>query len=781
MFQLFFRFLGLLLIASVAGGVGGIQAASAAPLELKQKRCLNEMMAYSWRVANEQHKANRNCVKFAGRAQPQNLGVPPQVQTAQACITNDVRGLVARDRLRLLDREPRSCLATPAHTPPWLYVPNSADARADAAIASANAMLADLFGPDLDLALVSQDSDKDGARCQEEVTVRMHRVYDRMFRDAMAAKSRALRGWGRLTGHKPSSPVAGAFEMHDEIVINQLLDIRGRIQREVDRVAPRFMDRCDPALTPLASMFPGVCAGATDSVDLASCVTSLSKRHFYQAWAEFDGLPVPCDLADDGEFNMSCAETALENHVLDRTGYGTDDWATSRVAALGLPGYLLEQLDPESIDDSELEALLADPRWAALSMNFRDLRSNYPRNPPVPGDPKRGDLDNLLQESKFLRALTTRRQLAEVLQDFWFNHYNVHGTEGNLQWDTIPYDRIAIRPHVLGRFSDGLLAMTRAPAMLRYLDNRLNRIDIGINENFGREMLELHSRGVATFSEADVVEASRALTGWTDDLDAVDGFRFVSSRHDDGEKRLFGDRLILPAGSGEQGGIDLIRFLETERDTAEFISRKLLRRFVAELPDERMVTRVADVFLGVDSQGIPIPGATTGDLRAVMTSILGSPEFLLFLQNRKSKTKRPHLYLTSALRALGADPALVDLNDLRRESRDMGEEMLAAAPPIGYPDASGFWASPGTILLRLNQTERMARQKDGVSYDLGIVSGTADEEADQLIAALFTGTLSSETRGALVSLLTTLAGETLATRTEQGVAFLFSSPEFLEH
>ena len=294
--------------------------------------------------------------------------------------------------------------------------------------------------------------------------------------------------------------------------------------------------------------------------------------------------------ACDGSFLATRLEgglTAIEAHVLDRVGYGPDAWTRTRIRELGVADYIEEQLQPESIGDpADLADLARVTSLTSLSLDFRELREAYE-------DDRRQILDEL-SSARLLRAIYDRRQLEAVLIDFWFDHFSVYAGAGLPVFDIIPYERDAIRPHVLGRFEDMLMAVARSPAMLDYLDNDQNSV-FGLNENYGRELLELHTIGVdGPYVEQDVVEVARALTGWTTDPDGSEfetGFRYRDDWHDDEAKRVMG--LSIPAGGGEQDGRDLLRYLARHPATAAFLCRKLARRFVSENPPQALVAWLA--------------------------------------------------------------------------------------------------------------------------------------------------------------------------------------------
>jgi hypothetical protein len=552
-------------------------------------------------------------------------------------------------------------------------------------------------------------------------------------------------------------PAAGAITCGD-VTGDGAVDIRDALQVVQFAVGAR---RCGepPFVQPEACDvnpqpgLPGSAAGngqcdVADALVIGQCTVGLRDCRFV---CEPYACPLPLPLAQ---------------HVLNRTGYGWNDDTRARLRELGVERYIREQLQPEDIDDGALETMLT--RLPSLEMGFQDLRAAYPQQA-EPGQPRLLDVLRELQEAKLLRAIAGRRQLQEVLVDFWFNHFNVMTAGNRRGWDISPYERLAIRPHVLGRFRDLLLATARSPAMGDYLDNRLNRVN-ALNENYARELLELHTLGVdGGYTEADVVEVARCFTGWRSDYDAPDGFRFQASWHDQGRKTIMGV-LEIPSGGGEQDGVDVIEFLAAHPSTARFIARKLVVRFVSEEPPAALVAAAADTYL-----------ATGGDLRAVMETILLSPEFLDEPAYRGTKVKRPPHLFASLARALGADPGQLDLARVRNHVRDLGEDLYKAPPPTGYPDASGFWTSPGTVLLRFNWTERAARGLDGFRFAWPAAGPGAAEITDALLARLFVAPVSGATHDTVVAFVDLLGQADHDVRLEQAAAVLLSSPEFLQH
>jgi len=285
-----------------------------------------------------------------------------------------------------------------------------------------------------------------------------------------------------------------------------------------------------------------------------------------------------------------------------------------------------------------------------------------------------------LTEQKLLRAVYSNRQLQEVLVDFWMNHFNVFNGKGPDRILLTSFERDAIRPYVFGKFKDLLLATARHPAMLFYLDNwqsQSPRDDLppppagarrpGLNENYGREIMELHTLGVdGGYTQADVVAVARAFTGWTIyDLQRFAEYQFNPAFHDRKEKVILGH--VIPAMGAEQDGLQVIDLLAHHPSTAAFISRKLAQRFVADDPPKSLVDRMAETFLKTD-----------GDLRAVLQTLFSSPEFLSEAA-WQTKVKSPLEMVVSAVRAVGGDVS--DAFVLAQRIADLGEPLYGKVDP----------------------------------------------------------------------------------------------------
>ena len=320
-----------------------------------------------------------------------------------------------------------------------------------------------------------------------------------------------------------------------------------------------------------------------------------------------------------------------------------------------------------------------------------------------------------LMEGKLLRAVYSNRQLSEVLDDFWFNHFNIYLDKGADRYLVTDYEREVIRPHVLGKFRDLLEATAKSPAMLFYLDNwqsvgpdspqlRGRKNSRGLNENYGRELLELHTLGVdGGYTQKDVTEVARCFTGWTIDQPQRGGTFFFNRRvHDDGEKVVLGVK--IPAGGGGTDGEKVLDLVARHPSTARFVSKKLAMRFVADEPPASLVDRMAQTFLKTD-----------GDLRAVMQTMLRSKEFWSEGAYR-AKLKSPFEMVVSAVRALNGD---VDFAfPLVSQVAQLGQPLYRKQEPTGYSNSSKEWLNSGGLLARMNFALQLADNRvPGVNVD----------------------------------------------------------------
>jgi uncharacterized protein (DUF1800 family) len=479
-------------------------------------------------------------------------------------------------------------------------------------------------------------------------------------------------------------------------------------------------------------------------------------------------------------------------HVLGRLGFGPRPGDVARVRAMGVDQWIALQLAPERIDDGATESLVASAfetyhadtrelvalaqanqqairqrarvaarqgdtagRAAMRADALRDdpqLRERLRRARRVVGD---------VQAVKLARAVASERQLQEVMTDFWENHFSVFTGKGLTRLYVPAYDRSVVRPRALGRFRDLLGAVAKSPAMLFYLDQFQSTVDSthtplrdarrprvraalrgrGLNENFARELLELHTLGVdGGYTQQDVIEVARALTGWTMNPRQGAEFVFRPEIHDADPKTVLGHP--LPAGRGIEDGEEVLGLLARHPSTARFIARKLAVRFVSDDPPVALVERAAATFRRTD-----------GDIRETVRTIVTSPEFFSNAAYR-AKVKSPFELVASALRALGARP------DTTPRSAQMvaflGAPIFGHQAPDGWPETGDAWMNAGAILNRINF---------GLALAAGRVPGamlaqwpdaarlrdaTRAQQVDAVVAAFLGGQASPDTRDILM-------------------------------
>jgi uncharacterized protein (DUF1800 family) len=504
--------------------------------------------------------------------------------------------------------------------------------------------------------------------------------------------------------------------------------------------------------------------------------TLLGLQQFAPAWAA-STPPLSAPLSPE--------ERAL--HALNRLAFGprpSDAAAIRRLgAAAWLDEFLAAQLNPASIAEPEAMATRLEA-WDTLRLSQATLIGRYREATQAKRLAKREAAQDeeaakatlnarrelvrpvVLQASsqRLLRALEAPTQLQEVLVDFWFNHFNVFAGKGPVAVLVGSYEREAIRPHVLGNFRAMLGATAKHPAMLIYLDNvqsvapgyapparfaapNPNR-PTGLNENYARELMELHTLGVdGGYSQHDVTELARMLTGWTLDYRALNPgdngsmFVFDPRRHDSGSKQWLGLNL-RPDGQAE--GELALDVLAAHPATARHLSFQLAQAFVADQPPPALVDKLASTFL-----------ASKGDLKAVMQTLLASDEFWS-REAYLAKFKTPYQYLLSSLRAIDA-PAPSEFQPMIGALAQAGMPLYGAQTPDGYKNTAAAWMSPEALAQRIQLAkilgERMHRRMGSGS--------------DELLAAL----------GPLISPATrqTVAGEPAAMQT----ALLLGSPDFM--
>lgn len=437
-------------------------------------------------------------------------------------------------------------------------------------------------------------------------------------------------------------------------------------------------------------------------------------------------------------------------HALNRLGFGPRPGDVEKVMQMGVDKWIDQQLHPERIADAAVDARLrqlptmqmsnADilkKYYAPVLMarkeakansgadNQQEMRRELMKDIPYDQRPQRV-MEDLLSQ-RIIRAAESDRQLNEVMVDFWMNHFNVFAGKGLDRFLLTSYERDTIRPHIWGRFEDLLRATAKSPAMLFYLDNarsvaapenrpqrvaRFGRFRAmpaqqnakqkqgGLNENYAREIMELHTLGVdGGYTQKDVTELARVFTGWTitrpqDRQGEAAEFMFRPQLHDIGSKTVLG--VHFRPGGGMEEGEQMIHFLAHQPATAHHIALQLCQRLVSDEPPPALVDRVAKRFL-----------ATDGDLRETVKAVVTSPEFWSPATYR-AKVKTPFEYVISATRALGMhvdQPAQV-----ARALQQIGEPLYGSQPPTGYSDKAEAWMNTGALLNRMNFAVDLAKR-----------------------------------------------------------------------
>jgi uncharacterized protein (DUF1800 family) len=399
---------------------------------------------------------------------------------------------------------------------------------------------------------------------------------------------------------------------------------------------------------------------------------------------------------------------------------------------------MLQAMPPEKIEDM----LVAMTQRQRLQL-FEPASSAVRREIFLLNTPQQVVAYDLL-DSKMLRAVESTRQLAEELDDFWFNHFNVFYEKGADRFLIPQYEREAIRPHVLGQFRDLLEATAKSPAMLFFLDNsesvradldandKKRKVKRGLNENYGRELMELHTLGVnGGYTQKDVTEVARCFTGWTiQEPRKGGGFFYNDKLHDKGEKIVLGH--VIAAGGGIEDGEQVLDILARHPSTAHFISKELAQRFVADNPPEALVNRMAQTFQ-----------ATNGSIREVMKTMLNSKEFWSEGAYRV-KVKSPFEMVASSARALDAN--VTDGWGLANQVGKLGEPLYRKLEPTGYSNLNAEWVNSASLLGRMNFALQLAQnQVESVKVN---VSRFGDDPSEVAKALMFRA-MSKETRAAI--------------------------------
>jgi uncharacterized protein (DUF1800 family) len=379
-----------------------------------------------------------------------------------------------------------------------------------------------------------------------------------------------------------------------------------------------------------------------------------------------------------------------------------------------------------------------------------------------------------LSEGKLLRAIYSAHQFQELLVDFWFNHFNVFLNKGADRYLVPTYEREAIRPHVLGKFQDLLLATAKSPAMLFYLDNwqsagppdnarpKARQRQRGLNENYGRELLELHTLGVeGGYTQKDVIEVARCFTGWTIAGPRKGGaFEYDDKMHDHGQKVVLGH--VIQAGGRMSDGLKVIEILARHPSTAHFISLRLAQRFVSDKPPPSLVNRMAKTFR-----------KSGGDLREVMETMIYSGEFWSVAAYR-AKVKSPFEMVVSAVRATNAD--VTSAFPLANELRRLGEPLYNKLEPTGYSAANAEWISSASLLDRMNFALALANNRvPGVKMDIAAWQTAVQRDPLDLARQLLEQNPSEQTMTAIQKSLSGVRSQQIASLV---AGLTLGSPEF---
>jgi len=563
----------------------------------------------------------------------------------------------------------------------------------------------------------------------------------------------------------------------------------------------------------------------------------------------------PDAIASDSKFKGHLPITELNEdqailHALNRLAYGPRPGDAERIRQMGLEKWIDQQLHPDSLDDSALDKRLE--KYPTLNMPAKELLDKFP--PPQLAAKRAGEtleeykqqmaekrreaptqtmaqsttqtMDSVndnsyraqqqlakmqgpnriiaeLSMAKIDRAVYSQRQLEAVMEDFWFNHFNVFANKGADKWMLTAYVRDTIRPHTMGKFQDLLTATAKSPAMLFFLDNwqsvdpvafkdhqqeiamrraryqgifaggfppnpgtfpgpnsrfpgaqggaRLQQQDRGLNENYGREVMELHTVGVDTaYTQQDVIEMARCLTGWTVREPRRDpDFVFRPEFHAEGKKVVMGHTFNY---GGEKDGEEALKMLASDPHTAKFISTELARHFVSDVPPPALVDRMTKEY-----------ESTGGDIRSVMKTMIYSPEFWS-KQTYRAKVKTPFELVASTARALNADVTIA--LPLAQWVGRMGEPLFLCQPPTGYSDKAETWVNTGALLNRLNFA---------LTFSSGRLAGSSID-----LSAMFGPDASKDPEMALARSLDLFLGGQVEPPTRQTLGSRLNDPQILQ-
>ncbi len=553
---------------------------------------------------------------------------------------------------------------------------------------------------------------------------------------------------------------------------------------------------------------PGAAFLAAALASLFAVIFALAAPNAHAGNDKKESPSEPAKIVLDKKFKGNLPITELTEdeailHALNRLAYGPRPGDIEHIRKIGLGKWVDQQLNPNSIDDSALDERLSS--YPTLNMTPEQLLARFPapnqaikkegltkeeyqeqmqekrREAVAQVQPTGNDnLDRANQQlaklqgpgrivaelsmAKLDRAVYSQRQLEAVMEDFWFNHFNVFNGKGDDRWLVTSYVRDTIRPHTMGKFQDLLLATAKSPAMLFYLDNWLSvdptafqhaeqermaarraryqgvfadgmaptpgsfpgpgtdpaaqqqgiqkppaREERGLNENYGREVMELHTVGVdAGYTQQDVIQMADCLTGWTIREPRKDPeFLFKPEFHAPGKKVVMGHTIDY---GGIKDGEQALKMLANDPHTARFISTKLARHFVSDTPPPSLIDRMVKNY-----------ESTGGDIRSLLRTMIYSPEFWSKHAYR-AKVKTPFELAASAARALRADMQIT--LPITQWVGRMGEPLFLCQPPTGYSDKAETWVNTGALLNRLNFALSFAENHmPGAEVNLGEMFG----------------------------------------------------------
>jgi uncharacterized protein (DUF1800 family) len=448
----------------------------------------------------------------------------------------------------------------------------------------------------------------------------------------------------------------------------------------------------------------------------------------------------PAAMNSDGAQTGDAAQIIDDVETRRREARRRDNLKTQELADLA-PDERMKEILAMSPED---QVVLAATRGAKADALLEGLNPRQKETVEALNNPEQVVVNELTQ-AKLLRAIYSERQLDEVMTDFWINHFNVFINKGADRYLLTSYERDTIRPHALGKFEDLLVATAKSPAMMFYLDNWLsvgpdseNALGIaprgrggnhpqgrpngkrkpasGLNENYGRELMELHTLSVnGGYTQKDVTEVAKVFTGWTiDPPQKGSAFRFDPRIHEPGTKTVIGHRI---KEKGEKEGLEVLRLLARNPNTAHFIAQKLAIRFVSDDPPPALVDRMTKTYL-----------KKNGDIREVLRTMFKSPEFWA-PEDYRAKVKTPLEFVVSAVRASGAN--VDDARALVGTLNNMGMMPYAMLPPTGYSMKAEVWVNSSALLGRMNFALALAAGKiRGVKVDTaGLAAGTLPEGA----------------------------------------------------